>query len=175
MTSTPDHDGKEKADTESDNHLFDEIQFALCLGRRDVVRSLLEHNPELVHRHDPLMSGNTLLHLAAEINEIPMILLLSEKGANVNAQNVQGETPLHMAAQNRHIPTASILLGLGASLAIKNEDGQTPEEAASASDNGPMATMLRNIRFARERNTVHKRLDALDSLFGHIRNPSKPR
>lgn len=50
-----------------------------------------------------------------------MVILLIEKGANLNAQDKDGKTPLHWASSNAHDSSAVILIKRGASLFIKDQ------------------------------------------------------
>ena len=66
--------------------------------------------------------GNTALHGAAHIRQDPLIQLLADKGADVNAKNARGLTPLMVAEGSGHSdnpglvggPTAILLKKLGA-------------------------------------------------------------
>ena len=52
--------------------------------------------------------------------------LLVERGADVNAQDVDHETPLHLASRLLSLRVAWILLKHGADINVKNKQGKTP-------------------------------------------------
>ncbi|MFH4976835.1 hypothetical protein AB6A40_003544 [Gnathostoma spinigerum] len=62
---------------------------------REVVWTLLEASPDLIHDVDPI-TGNTVLHVAA--NKAPLLALLmkSHQKLDLNAYNYAGLAPLHL-------------------------------------------------------------------------------
>ena len=54
------------------------------------------------------------LHVAAGYGHPEMVMLLVNKGADVNATNDGGSTPLLLAAENKHADVAKMLLDKGA-------------------------------------------------------------
>lgn len=52
------------------------------------------------------------------------------RGANVNAQNVNGATALYLAAVQNNLELAQLLLNLDADITIPNRGGKTPAEVA---------------------------------------------
>lgn len=80
-------------------------------------------------------SGNTVLHLAAENNNLPMLsCLLFEGQADPNAQSFSGCTPLHIAAGLKFETIVATLVAVGASTTIENDEGDTPFEVANDDD-----------------------------------------
>ncbi|XP_023248441.1 ankyrin-1-like [Copidosoma floridanum] len=74
-------------------------------------------------------TGDSDLHLAVRNSDTTMVLLLLEKGANVNVKNVFGDTPLHLAMRLRvrgweKIPY--LLIKSGADLHAQNFIDETP-------------------------------------------------
>ena len=69
--------------------------------------------------------GEAALHLAAAMG-LNVVQLLVEKGANVNAKNIDGWTPLHTAAYCGRKAVAYFLLFRGAVAVISNNERLTP-------------------------------------------------
>ena len=109
-------------------------------GRTDRLAALLEADPDLVNRRFPeldcgstgarrlLLSGATLLHVAAEYGSVEVAKLLIARGAPVNApatvdeNGVGGQTAIFHAvtqSEDRGFEIASLLLDSGADLTIK--------------------------------------------------------
>lgn len=95
-------------------------------------------------------SGSTLLHLAVEYDNLPMIRALVEAGADIEAREASGWTPLHHAvdldvdsAGQRAGPaegdfmralrfsTTELLISLGADTEAQRADGLTPRDMAA--------------------------------------------
>ncbi len=69
--------------------------------------------------------GKTHLHFATKLGLIKMVAILVEKGANINAQDIEGNTPLH---KTTNVEIAKFLINNGADKNIKNYNDQNPEE-----------------------------------------------
>lgn len=104
-------------------------------GRLDVVEKRLDDDPDLVHSHFDLPYGNyltlmgvTLLHVAAEYNELACAAMLLERGADLNAQarvgksGAGGQTPVFHAIGNNQgacYPLFEYLLDRGPDLSVR--------------------------------------------------------
>ena len=77
----------------------------------------------------PMMVG-TPLHLAAHRNSDKVVVLLLEKGSEVNAKDNGGKTPLHWAANLNADKMVPPLLEKGAEVNAKANDGKTPLKIA---------------------------------------------
>jgi uncharacterized protein len=88
-------------------------------------------------------SGSSLLHYAAENEDVELIGALIGKGADLNAKAADGWTPLHIAvdiaidgaAQESRMmdfAVAKTLVKFGARLDAQNHDGQSPRDIAAA-------------------------------------------
>jgi hypothetical protein len=73
--------------------------------------ALLETSPDSVSELDD--SGMTLLHLAAERDEVGAVRLLIEHGADMEAEAVWGQTPFEWAANMNAEKSAATLLKAG--------------------------------------------------------------
>ncbi len=83
-------------------------------------------------------NGRTLLHKAASQDDIEMILLLKESGANFNLADNDGYTPLMYCARfSKKIETLALLLSNGANAKAKNRYGLTAIEIAAADNKNP--------------------------------------
>ena len=78
-------------------------------------------------------SKRTPLHLAAERGEVDSLWLLSDYGADLNAQDTKGRTPLHRATYEGQVDSAEVLIVLGASTRIQGKSGKNPLEVARLS------------------------------------------
>ncbi|XP_050306434.1 protein phosphatase 1 regulatory inhibitor subunit 16B [Anthonomus grandis grandis] len=70
--------------------------------------------------------GLTALHQCCIDDNEPMLSLLLEYGANVNAEDSEKWTPLHAAATCGHLRLVRILIDRGANLLAVNADGNMP-------------------------------------------------
>ncbi|XP_023247490.1 uncharacterized protein LOC106645899, partial [Copidosoma floridanum] len=76
-----------------------------------------------INSWDSEASRNTSLHWAACYSNKNMVEFLTEKGANVNAENGCGATPLHEAVNRSEIDICKILLSNGANPLIQAVKG----------------------------------------------------
>ena len=100
------------------------------------------------HSLDEIDHGRTCLHSSSEIDYLPIvqylnekggnidakdndeklifILYLIEKGANIEAKNHNQKTPLHVACENGNIQIVQYLIEKGADIEAKDKDQNTP-------------------------------------------------
>lgn len=69
--------------------------------------------------------GNTVLHLAAQLNDVDLATFFIIKGANQELKNVESETPLHVAIKYDSYDVARILAQTGSNLFARDKDGIT--------------------------------------------------
>jgi ankyrin repeat protein len=105
------------------------INAVLANHRIDALRSLLDHGlPVQIEIGDYYF--DSMLHLLSwppnEVRQIPLARLLIERGADLEARDVEGCTPLHKAAEENNVGVARILLVHGANANAVNNDGNTP-------------------------------------------------
>ena len=70
--------------------------------------------------------GNSFLHIATMENLPELVKYFTDKGANLNIQNLNGDTPLHIAAREKFDLCTRILLKGKAALDIPNNNNQIP-------------------------------------------------
>ena len=87
-------------------------------------KSLSDYGIVDVHAVDDI--GSTALHKAVEEENIELIQLLIEAGADVNAATEGNETPLYYAVIQENLDIASLLLTHGANVNIENCIHYTP-------------------------------------------------
>ena len=109
----------------------EEFREAAIYGDIDTVEDLLKKDSSLILEKDEY--GFTVLHDVAGEDQIEMLNLLIDAGANVNAQNEDGIAPLHLAAYNY---IAETLLKAGAILELKTINGETPLYIHSTEEEG---------------------------------------
>lgn len=91
------------------------------------MRLLLKMGPDINEKHD---KGGTALHQAAGKGHKVVVLLLLEKGADINAKH-RGEMALHRAAWGGYEPVVRLLLEKGADINAKTSYGNTPLHRAA--------------------------------------------
>ena len=104
--------------------IFNKILCLLSLPLVDVTDIIREIHDTVVVID--AMDGDTILHLAANCGNIPVILEMLKLGTMVNTQNKWGHTPLHHAVDNDHLEAVVELIKVGADANIQNENGDTP-------------------------------------------------
>ncbi len=74
-----------------------------------------------INEKDKYGNGNTLLHLAAVIDQHELAEILILMGANVNLTNSRGLNPIHLAAQKNSIKTAKLLIANDADIFVQSK------------------------------------------------------
>ncbi|MFH4980405.1 hypothetical protein AB6A40_007114 [Gnathostoma spinigerum] len=75
--------------------------------------------------------GKTALHFAAQHNNVEIIRVLVENGANKDAQDQLDQTPLFLAAKEGHLEAVEKLICLGASKEITDQKERSPRDVAA--------------------------------------------
>ena len=65
------------------------------------------------------------LHFAVAVNNIGLMNVLMENGANVDGKDKFGYSPLHVAAINNHLTAAMVMVQKGASACLRDDLGMT--------------------------------------------------
>ena len=89
--------------------------------------------------HKDASNGWTPVHYAVQYNTDPeIIMLLLDRGADVNSKTNLGRTPLQLAAgYNSDVLISTLLLDQGADIAAKNDAGLTALHFAALSNDNP--------------------------------------
>lgn len=72
----------------------------------------------------------TPLHFAADRGQLEVATLLIQRGAQVNAQDIDGQTPLHYAALCEHEAMCRLLVAHGADAGLQDEGGDSAADVA---------------------------------------------
>lgn len=99
-------------------------------GRLDMMQCLLEYGAKVDSRNTSL--GQTPLHLAVAdgFGKTAAARLLIERGATIDARQINGATPLHRAANCGMVAAARLLVQNGAAINAKTLAGETPLQHA---------------------------------------------
>jgi ankyrin repeat protein len=130
----------EAADTDVEcRNTADESPLMLAALRGDLAmaRALIARDA------DVNKTGWTPLHYAASRGHIPMIDLLLEHHAYIDAESPNRTTPLMMAAGYGSVQATRILLRAGADATVKNAEGLTALDFALGFGKAESATALR--------------------------------
>jgi len=112
------------------------LMLAAITKRLDVAQALIDRGAE-VNR-----PGWSALHYAATSGWSPMIRLLLENSAYIDAEAPNGNTPLMMAAQFAPALATKLLLEEGADPNLKNHDGLTALDLAQQKGNPEAARFI---------------------------------
>jgi len=91
---------------------------SIAAGRADAVREAVAAAPALVHDTDE--NGKTLLHSAAEHDNVDLVVHLLSQGAQLEAETHWGMTPLEWAANNGSARVVDLLLSRGARMNMRS-------------------------------------------------------
>ena len=127
------------------------IHIASQLGRKEIVRLLLQYGAILTSRTD---SGNTALHLASEAGHLSLVkYLVEEERDYLSALNSENETPLHLAARNGRDYLVTYFVGKGCNINAATANGATCLHVAC--ENGHYTTVECLLKNGAEVNVVN--------------------
>lgn len=108
------------------NDVKDVLELAEAVRAGDAGRceALLGNHRLLAKKEDHC--GCSALHVAADCGSVPLVRLMCDSGASVNASDAWEETPLHFAARAGSVNTCEFLLARRAELDAPNSDSASP-------------------------------------------------
>jgi uncharacterized protein len=115
------------------------LMMAALKGKLDVAKRLIERKAEV---NKP---GWTPLHYAAtnaDAESLPMVRLLLEHHAYIDAESPNGSTPLMMAAHYGHPAVVKLLLEEGADPMLKNQQGLSAIDFANRAQRAESAEII---------------------------------
>lgn len=122
------------------NLLNDKGESALMLA---ALKGYPEFAAKLIRRGaDVNKTGWTPLHYAASSGQLPLISLLLENNAYIDAESPNGSTPLMMAAMYGTPAAVKLLLQEGADAQIKNQQGLTALQFAQRGNRPDSVEMI---------------------------------
>jgi len=105
------------------------LSLASSKGNLGAVRLLLDRRPDLAYQQVALR--RTALHVATIHGHQPIVQLLLDRGADINAEDRDCRTPLHLVADQGRDDIASLLLQRGAKVDVRDVSKLTPLHLAS--------------------------------------------
>jgi len=113
------YDEEMDLDDENGNN---ELMFAVCQGKEDVVRAFIDQGAFVDHQN---IRGETALFWASTLGFIALVELLLENGANPNIVDIDGVSPLHQACSKGHLAIVRLLATRGAFINSQDEEADT--------------------------------------------------
>jgi len=132
------------------------LYMTISNGHLKMCQMFLDHNPDLGSQ---TVDGETLLHRAASpnhdnlINQLKIMGLLLDRGADVDARDYYGRTPLHYSSfrpeglstglnTNGTVEGSRLLLEHGADIQAKDNEGKTALQVSLERNRHKMAEFL---------------------------------
>uniref|UniRef100_A0A1I8F242 ANK_REP_REGION domain-containing protein n=1 Tax=Macrostomum lignano TaxID=282301 RepID=A0A1I8F242_9PLAT len=108
-------------------------------GHKDCASLLLQLGAD-ANVKDP--DGVSALHWSAESDNLPVLKLLADAGARLDATDKRGLTPLMLASWRGHLRSARELLRLGCDPGVEDKDGDTAASLAEMYEHGDVVRLL---------------------------------
>jgi len=119
------------------------LHLAAFMGQREAAEALLELGADLSALSKNQMANHPLHAALAGKTDHPLVEMLLERGANINARGGSGVTPLHLAASRGDATLCDLLIKKGADPRAKMDDGTTPDAIAAQRGHSALAEQLR--------------------------------
>lgn len=129
-----------KGEEHSDTYGNTSLHHACWKGQSEVVKVLLERDPDSVNKLND--DGESPLLLAVRQSNMVIVELLLGAGAKTDYADLQGVLPLHIAAENGDLFVAKALLAAGADINQRTANGQTPLIFAAQNSRNDFTAML---------------------------------
>ena len=133
------------------------IHIAAANGNDDIIEMLLAKDETIVNETDN--KGNAPLHWAAMKDKSETIKLLAQRGADLEAKDIDGWTPLHYASAFSSLQTVETLINLGANRESRANDGSTALAYAQKSEIKDYLGGKENIERGNEENIINNNED----------------
>ncbi|HEX9511338.1 MAG TPA: ankyrin repeat domain-containing protein [Puia sp.] len=122
---------------------FSLLGYACFFGQEAIARYLVEKGADV-----NIPSANSFkvapIHSACAISSYPLVTLLAENGADLNARQQGGFTALHSAAGHGATQIVSLLLEKGADVQAKTDAGETALSIAEKKKLSDTAELIRS-------------------------------
>ncbi|MBN2524485.1 MAG: ankyrin repeat domain-containing protein [Bacteroidales bacterium] len=150
----------------TDNDLYTPLMYAIMNTQYDIAEALVENGADLnavaeflimykietvsgehgdtINRTAVLVGTWTPLLLAIEYKQKKSAILLLEKGAIINVENLAGPDPLVLALEKKQFKIAEMLIEKGADLTRTDKNGYTPLMLAITKEEPELAISLIN-------------------------------
>ena len=129
------------------------IHIAAANGNNEIIGMLLSKDETIVNERDN--KGNAPLHWAAMKDKTETIKFLAQRGADLEAKDVDGWTPLHYASAFASLQTVETLINLGANKETKANDGNIALAYAQKSEIKDYLGGKENVERGNEENAIN--------------------
>ena len=122
----------------------DQIEKVFSYAVDNNITSIVQNMIDFGANIKPTNIVETPLHHASSKGHPEVVRILLEKGADIEATNLNGDTPLHIASEEGHIDVVKILLEAGADKEARHKLGWTPLILASENGHTDIVELLKN-------------------------------
>ncbi len=121
-------------------------------GDFDKVKSIIQryNTPAVINNRNIDKYGNNALHFAVMQKNTKILVLLIEKGGNIDFKNQYENTPLHLSILAENINAVKVLLENNADMEIKNKQGYTPFQMALKKKNNEIIKLFVEKKYGHE-------------------------